>query len=227
MHAVSRAFVGHNRHAYTLGWTTADAEWSASRSTFSLVTDGFQGLPPVTGTASRSPGAPAGPGHGPASPGTGGSPTAGSTQPVRPPASAAAPPPSAPAAPPAGDLIVSYASGRCIDIPGGDATAGARLRIWDCRRAARQLWTFPADGTVRSMGKCLDVAGHSTENGAAVQLADCTGASSQRFNLNNAHDLVYVRADKCVDVVDADPNNGARLQLWDCNGGAHQKWRRG
>ncbi|MEV6372876.1 serine/threonine protein kinase [Micromonospora musae] len=225
LHAVSRAFVGHNRHAYTIGWTTADAEWSASRSTFSLVTDGFQGLPPVTGEPSRS--TPAGPGHGQASPSTGGSPTTGSTEPVRPPASAAAPPPSAPAAPPAGDQIVSFASNRCIDIPGGNATAGARLRIWDCRRTAGQLWTFPGDGTVRSLGKCLDVAGHSTENGAAVQLADCTGASSQRFNLNNAHDLVYVRADKCVDVVDANPNNGARLQLWDCNGGAHQKWRRG
>ncbi|WP_436970586.1 protein kinase domain-containing protein [Micromonospora avicenniae] len=226
MHAVSRDFVANNGHAYTIGWTTADAEWSASRSTFELVADGFQALPPA-GVPSMSAGTPSdGPGHGQPSPGTGSSPTAGSADPAQPPASAAPPPQRTPAAPPAGDQIVSYASGRCIDIPGGNATAGARLRIWDCRRTAGQLWTFPSDGSVRSMGKCLDVAGHSTQNGATVQLADCTGASSQRFNLNNAHDLVYVRADKCVDVVDANPDNGARLQLWDCNGGAHQKWRR-
>ncbi|MFD0788515.1 hypothetical protein ACFQZ8_31760, partial [Micromonospora azadirachtae] len=71
MHAVSRDFVANNGHAYTIGWSTADAEWSASRSTFELVADGFQALPPA-GVPSRSAGPPSGgPEQGQASPGTG------------------------------------------------------------------------------------------------------------------------------------------------------------
>ncbi|WP_139337984.1 ricin-type beta-trefoil lectin domain protein [Micromonospora avicenniae] len=42
-----------------------------------------------------------------------------------------------------------FASGRCVDIPGGDATAGVRLRMWDCRRTAGQPWSFPSDCSVR------------------------------------------------------------------------------
>ncbi|MET7880817.1 RICIN domain-containing protein [Micromonospora profundi] len=222
LRATSWAFVDRNGHAYTIGWTTSDAEWAASRGIFALVTDGFQGLPVTAGPPSGTAAAP---------------PTAGTTQPSAKPGggstAAAGKPgqqPSAPASPaqtsaPAGKQIVSFASGRCIDIPEGKATAGARLHIWDCHRTAKQLWTFPADGTVRSMGKCLDVAGHSTADGAAVLLADCTGAASQKFTLNGAHDLVNVRADRCVDVLDGNQNNGARLQIWQCTGNANQKWR--
>ncbi|MEU5907504.1 protein kinase [Micromonospora sp. NPDC047467] len=226
MRATSRAFVDRNGHAYTIGWTTSDAEWSVSRGIFALVTDGFQGLPVTTASPSASAGAlPAG-GAGRPSTGPGGGATT--------PAGDAGQQSSAPAAPPAsptkssaptGQQISSFASDRCIDIPEGKATAGARLQIWDCRRTAKQLWTFPADGTVRSMGKCLDVAGHSTADGAAVILADCSGAASQKFNLNKAHDLVNVRADRCVDVLDGNPGNGARLQIWQCTGNANQKWR--
>ncbi|WP_435822870.1 protein kinase domain-containing protein [Micromonospora arborensis] len=229
LHTVSRAFIGHNGHAYSIGWTTSAAEWSASAGIFALITDGFQGMPvqgvPVVG---GSPSVPAGPppsgGAGQPTPGTGNGAT---TEPGNPAQQPSAPPPPSPTQSnvPAGKQIQSFASDRCIDIRDGNATAGARLQIWDCRRTAKQLWTFPADGTVRSMGKCLDVAGHSTEDGAAIQLADCTGAGSQKFTLNKAYDLVNTKADRCVDVLDANPDNGARLQLWQCTGNANQKWR--
>ncbi|MEU7927972.1 RICIN domain-containing protein [Micromonospora sp. NPDC049107] len=138
--------------------------------------------------------------------------------------------PSAPPSPtkssaPAGKQISSFASDRCIDIQDGNPYAGARPQIWDCRRTAKQLWTFPSDGTVRSMGMCLDVAGHSTQDGAAVILAECSGASSQKFTLNKAYDLVNTKADRCVDVVESNPDNGAQLQIWQCTGNANQKWR--
>ncbi|MFF5180930.1 ricin-type beta-trefoil lectin domain protein [Micromonospora sp. NPDC000316] len=225
MRASSRAFVDRNGHAYTIDWTTSDAEWSVSRGIFELVTDGFQGLPVSAATPSGS--APPDGGEGHPSTGPGGGSTSAAGNPGQQPSAPAAPPPPSPtqSSAPAGQQIVSFASDRCIDIPEGKATAGARLQIWDCRRTAKQLWTFPADGTVRSMGKCLDVAGHSTADGAAVQLADCTGAASQRFTLNKAHDLVNVRADRCVDVLDGNPDNGARLQIWQCTGNANQKWR--
>ncbi|MET8121294.1 ricin-type beta-trefoil lectin domain protein [Micromonospora sp. NPDC005189] len=226
MHTVSRAFVGHNGHAYSIGWTTSSAEWSASAGVLALITDGFQGLPVAGGSPSRSAGAPPSGSPGQPSPGTGNGATTGPGIPAQQPS---APPPPSPTQgnAPAGKQIVSFASDRCIDIPDGNAAAGARLQIWDCRRTAKQLWTFPADGTVRSMGKCLDVAGHSTADGAAVQLADCSGAGSQKFTLNKAYDLVNTKADRCVDVLDANPDNGARLQIWQCNGTANQKWRAG
>lgn len=224
MHALSRVFVGHNGHAYSIDWTTSAAEWSASAAVFALITDGFQGLPVAGVPPSRPAGPPPSASVGPPSPGAGSGTT---TAAGNPPQQAAAPPPPSPTqrSTSAGQQISSFASDRCIDIPDGNAVAGARLQIWDCRRTAKQLWTFPADGTVRSMGKCLDVAGHSTDDGAAVQLAECSGAASQRFTLNKAYDLVNTRADRCVDVRDSNPDNGARLQIWQCNGNANQKWR--
>ncbi|NJC13367.1 hypothetical protein F4558_003193 [Micromonospora profundi] len=222
LRATSRAFVDRNGHAYTIGWTTSDAEWAASRGIFALVTDGFQGLPVAAGPPSGTAAAPPVAGTAQPSARPGGGSTAAAGKPGQQP-SAPAPPTQTSA--PAGRQIVSFASGRCIDIPEGKATAGARLHIWDCHRTAKQLWTFPADGTVRSMGKCLDVAGQSTADGAAVQLADCTGAASQKFTLNGAHDLVNIRADRCVDVRDGNLDNGARLQIWQCTGNANQKWR--
>ncbi|WP_425271147.1 protein kinase domain-containing protein [Micromonospora arborensis] len=228
LHTVRRAFIGHNGHAYSIDWTTSAAEWSASAGIFALITDGFQGMPlqgvPVVG---GSPSVPAGPppagGAGQPTPGAGNGAT---TEPGNPAQHPSAPPPSPTQSNvPAGKQIQSFASDRCIDIRDGNATAGARLQIWDCRRTAKQLWTFPADGTVRSMGKCLDVAGHSTQDGAAIQLADCTGAGSQKFTLNKAYDLVNTKSDRCVDVLDANPDNGARLQLWQCGGTPNQKWR--
>nr|WP_309232058.1 ricin-type beta-trefoil lectin domain protein [Micromonospora tarensis] len=219
---VSRVFVGHNGHAYSIDWTTSAAEWSASAGVFALIADGFQGLPVAGGPPSRTAGPPPSVGAGPPTPGTGSGTTAGPGNPAEQPS----PPPSpTQGSAPAGKQIISFASDRCVDIPDGNATAGVRLQIWDCRRTAKQLWTFPADGTVRSMGKCLDVAGHSTADGAAVLLADCSGAGSQRFTLNKAYDLVNTKADRCVDVLDANPDNGARLQIWQCNGNANQKWR--
>ncbi|MET8373109.1 serine/threonine protein kinase [Micromonospora profundi] len=222
LRATSRAFVDRNGHAYTIGWTTSDAEWAASRGIVALVTDGFQGLPVTAGPPSGSAAAPPAAGTAQPSAKPGGGSTAASGKPGQQPSAPASP---TQASAPAGKQIVSFASGRCLDIPEGKATAGARLHIWDCHRTAKQLWTFPADGTVRSMGKCLDVAGQSTADGAAVLLADCTGAASQKFTLNKAHDLVNVRADRCVDVLDGNQYNGARLQIWQCTGNANQKWR--
>ncbi|MEV1108606.1 serine/threonine protein kinase [Micromonospora sp. NPDC049751] len=218
----SRLFVGHNGHAYSIDWTTSAAEWSASAPVFALITDGFQGLPAATAPP-RSPGPPPSMSVGPpASTGTGsGTTTAPRNQAQQP----SAPPSPTKSSAPAGKQISSFASDRCIDIQDGNPYAGARPQIWDCRRTAKQLWTFPSDGTVRSMGMCLDVAGHSTQDGAAVILAECSGASSQKFTLNKAYDLVNTKADRCVDVVESNPDNGAQLQIWQCTGKANQKWR--
>ncbi|MEV4627930.1 serine/threonine protein kinase [Micromonospora sp. NPDC049523] len=222
-HAISRTFVSFNGQAYTIGWTTTDAEWATSRGAFALIVDGFHGLPPPGGPPPGRPGGPP-----PGQPGPPGQPPPGQGgqngdhgQPPLP------PPPPRPSDVPAGNSIVNVGSGRCVDIPDSVAADGVGVQMWDCHQPPGQLWTFPTDGTVRSLGKCLDVSDRSTISGAAVELADCDGGASQDFTLNSSADLVNVRADKCVDVLDGNPENGAQLQIWDCTGAPNQKWRLG
>lgn len=124
----------------------------------------------------------------------------------------------------AGVRIRGQASGRCLDVTDGATAERTPLRIWDCSGAARQLWRFASDGTVRALGMCMDVDGGTRDDGAAIQLVSCNGTGAQQFRLNAAHDLVNVQADKCVDVKDLGTGNGTRLQLWTCTGADNQKW---
>jgi hypothetical protein len=119
--------------------------------------------------------------------------------------------------------IVSYASGKCIDVT-NEGQTGVPIQIWDCGPVTDwKRWAFYSDGTIRSQGHCMTVAGGSG-NGTPIEVMPCNGGSSQRFNLNNAHDLVNVAADKCVDVKDKQTANGTKLQLWSCGGTSNQKW---
>ncbi|MFJ3089426.1 ricin-type beta-trefoil lectin domain protein [Streptomyces sp. NPDC086838] len=40
--------------------------------------------------------------------------------------------------------LVNKASGRCLDVPGGDTTDGTALVVWDCAGGANQQWNVPA-----------------------------------------------------------------------------------
>ncbi len=124
-----------------------------------------------------------------------------------------------------GRLLVSLASGRCIDVTGGEPRDGTPLQIRDCTGGARQTWRFEPDGSVRSMGLCMDVAWGSADDGAVVQLVRCHGGPAQHFVLNRAGDLVNLGSGKCVDVTDMETANGTRLQQWECGGTSNQKWR--
>ncbi|MEU6290892.1 ricin-type beta-trefoil lectin domain protein [Streptomyces sp. NPDC046988] len=128
---------------------------------------------------------------------------------------------------PSGVRVVSHASQRCLDVVGGRPVTGTRLMIWDCSAdSVSQRWTFPADGTMRSLGMCVQLARGSTADGAELQLARCDGGDAQRFELNHRHDIVSGLANKCADVQDALTDNGTRIQLWSCNGLDQQKWSR-
>ncbi|WP_306208097.1 RICIN domain-containing protein [Actinoplanes sp. RD1] len=136
--------------------------------------------------------------------------------------------PGAPAAttPPSGGatMLQSTFSGRCIDIPNAQPTAGTLLQTWDCNGSDAQKWSFAADGTLRAMGKCLDPAGGALANGTRIQLADCTANPVQRFTLTAASTLVNTSSGRCVDLKDWAGGNGAALQLWDCAATANQLW---
>ncbi|MFJ4622385.1 ricin-type beta-trefoil lectin domain protein [Streptomyces sp. NPDC088812] len=120
--------------------------------------------------------------------------------------------------------ILSHASQRCLDVVGGRPAAGAPLMIWDCSGSASQRWTFPSDGTMRTLGMCVELADGSTADGAGLRLAACDGGPAQRFELNHRHDVVSGLADKCADVVDGATGNGTRVQVWTCGGQDNQKW---
>jgi hypothetical protein len=140
-----------------------------------------------------------------------------STAPARPPAVQG--PVSAPTR-----MLMSLASGRCIDVTGGEPDDGTPLQIRDCTGGARQLWTFERDGTVRSMGLCMDAAWGSSGDGTVIQLVRCHGGPAQHFALYGDGELVNLGSGKCVDVVDMETANGTRLQLWECAGTSNQRW---
>jgi hypothetical protein len=121
-------------------------------------------------------------------------------------------------------MLQSNFSGRCIDIPNANATAGVRLQTWDCNGTDAQKWTFHSDGTLRAMGKCMDPAGGALANNTPIQLADCNANPVQRFTLTAARTLLNVSSGRCVDIKDWIGTNGATLQLWDCAGTANQIW---
>ncbi|MFJ9447875.1 ricin-type beta-trefoil lectin domain protein [Kitasatospora sp. NPDC101235] len=43
----------------------------------------------------------------------------------------------------ANNALYHPASGRCLDLPFGQATSGARLQLWDCKYEANQQWNIP------------------------------------------------------------------------------------
>jgi Ricin-type beta-trefoil lectin domain len=121
-------------------------------------------------------------------------------------------------------MLMSEASGRCIDVTGGEPDDGTPLQIRDCTGGAREHWTFERDGTVRSMGLCMDAAWGSSDDGTVVQLVRCHGGPAQHFALNGYGELLNLGSGKCVDVVDMETRNGTRLQLWECAGTSNQRW---
>ncbi|WP_436531101.1 RICIN domain-containing protein [Actinoplanes sp. HUAS TT8] len=122
-----------------------------------------------------------------------------------------------------GQMIVGYASNKCVDVKdsGGDGTP---LQLWSCGGAANQRWTFTG-GTVRSLGLCLDIADADNVNGAQIQVARCNGGWAQKFKIDSGHNLVNTVTGQCVDARDQGTANGTRLQLWSCGGTSNQKWK--
>lgn len=129
--------------------------------------------------------------------------------------------------PATGDMIVGYASSRCVGVSAHKGSDGSPLTLQGCGGDAWQKWVFASDGSVRSMGLCMDIATASASNGAGIQLAHCNGGWAQKFNLNGSHDLVNTTIGKCVDAKDSGTSAGTRLQLWDCGGTSNQKWHLG
>jgi alpha-galactosidase len=118
-------------------------------------------------------------------------------------------------------------SGRCLDVPGGNAANGTPVGIYDCTGGTGQQWTGTATGELRTAtGKCLDVVNRGTANGARVAIWDCNGGTNQQWRLDANGDVVAIGANRCLDVTGAATANSSPVVIWTCSGGSHQKWSR-
>ncbi|MEU6019376.1 ricin-type beta-trefoil lectin domain protein [Streptomyces sp. NPDC047515] len=127
--------------------------------------------------------------------------------------------------PSASGPIVEAGSDRCIDIPNRDSTNDTRVALWDCNGGANQTWSFPEDGTIRSLGKCLDVTGHGTAEGTGVALWDCHGGANQQWTYDTATKAYKgVESGSCLDAANGATANGTLLEIRRCTGGTSQQW---
>ncbi|WP_309133792.1 beta-1,3-glucanase family protein [Cellulomonas sp.] len=124
----------------------------------------------------------------------------------------------------AGRALASQWNGKCLDVPGGTFTAGARVQMWTCNGTAAQRWVATGGALRVGPDQCLDVVWGGTANGTPVQIATCSGNPAQQWVLSGAGDLVNPASNRCLDIADWGAGDGARLQIWDCAGSANQRW---
>ncbi|MBB5319405.1 hypothetical protein HDF09_004113 [Edaphobacter lichenicola] len=160
-----------------------------------------------------------------------------------PPTSSPTPPPSSP--PPSGPqklpanspigpgawAIQNVNSGLCLDVFGGQQTAGAALDQWPCGVGPSQQWWFsPASffgisyNIEDGYGTIIDVAGGPsvTWNQAGIDLWTMNDQTNDQWVAvrlpSGAYNFVSVSSGKCLDVPFSSTSQGLRLDQYDCNG---------
>ena len=123
-----------------------------------------------------------------------------------------------------GSTLVSGASGRCLDVPGGTTANGTQPVIWDCNGGANQRWTF-SGSSIQALGKCLDAPLNATA-GAKAQIWDCNGGTNQQWTLASDGTVRGTQSGLCLDVDHNLTANGTVVLLWTCSGAANQRWTR-
>jgi len=118
--------------------------------------------------------------------------------------------------------LVGAASGRCLDVPGGNTANGTQPVIWDCNGGPNQRWTASGQ-TLQALGKCLDSPTNATA-GAKAQLWDCTGGTNQRWNRNANGTISNAASGLCLDVNGRATTAGSLVILWTCTAATNQIW---
>ena len=139
-----------------------------------------------------------------------------------------------PPAPPG--TLQSLASGKCLDLPGGQTTNGTRAIQYDCHGGPNQQWTIKAQGDAgdrivsRMSGKCIGTDGGDAATGSPIVKSQCGGSPSQLWARENGGTGFVLRnaaTHPCLDVPGGSLANRAQLIAWVCNGGTNQTWRYG
>jgi hypothetical protein len=155
-------------------------------------------------------------------------PSASASSPAPSPSPSASPDPSpSPSTAPAAPAVVTLqgvASGRCLDVPGGAASDGAALQVYDCTGAAGQQWTASASGELRTLGSmCLDDPSGGAA-GTAVTVWTCHGGANQQWAPQADGTVRNVATGLCLDVSGAATDNETPVIVYDCHAGDNQRW---
>lgn len=141
--------------------------------------------------------------------------------------------PSGPPRAPPGTLQ-SLASGKCLDLPGGQASDGTVAIQYDCHGGSNQQWNIEPAGdggyriVSRMSGKCLGPDPARAGSGSHILQSECGGAPGQLWALvgdSNGYALHNLANRLCLDVPGGSLANGAKPIVWSCNGGLNQTWR--
>jgi len=130
----------------------------------------------------------------------------------------------------AGTPVQSKLSGLCLDLPGGNASNGALLGMWECSNGETQHWAFRDDQLMYGPDttKCVDLISGTT-NGNQLGLWDCNGGHSQQWRFDSDAGTVYFKSfdgtSKCFQI--HEKNQGDPIEIWDCNGEERQTWQVG
>jgi len=127
----------------------------------------------------------------------------------------------------AGAAVTHRPSNRCMDVSGGDQTAGTPIALQDCTGAANQRWVLPAAGTAGRILvydlMCLDAASGAGNDGDAIIIWSCNGQANQQWTLTAAGEWQGING-KCIDTSEGGTANGTRLVLATCTGVSCQQW---
>jgi hypothetical protein len=123
-----------------------------------------------------------------------------------------------------GPIVAGDNTSDCVDLNGGNATAGSKVEMWTCdASASSQAWTMASNGTVQIDGGCMDITGANNSNGTLIEWWQCTGGANQQWQAVNGQ-LVNPASGKCLDDPGSNTTPGTQLVLWQCNGGSNQQW---
>lgn len=122
--------------------------------------------------------------------------------------------------------VVGVSSGRCLNVVGGSATAGAGTELRDCNGQASEQWDITAAGELRVFNDsmCLDAYRKGTTAGTEVDIWTCNGGANQQWRVNADGTIIGVQSGLCLDATSHATTNGTPIELWTCNGGTNQKW---
>lgn len=135
--------------------------------------------------------------------------------------------------------FINRASGKAIDVPGGQNTNNLQLQQWQTNNATAQQWVVDDMGTYNNQyrlksvsssdGKVMDVRNGTKNNGEAIQLMQDFANTAQRFRIiklsNGYYCILNVNSNRAIEVAGASTADGAKLQQNQYRGDLNQQWQ--
>lgn len=129
-------------------------------------------------------------------------------------------------------VIRSALSGKSVEVPSGNTTAGVQVKVWDYAGDTWQQWKAvkKSDGymfTNAYTGQAMDIRGASTAENAVLQQYTASANSAQRFKVvagNGGYGLINVHSGLALDLCGSSKSNGAIIDQHAYHGGSNQLW---